>query len=95
MAVKRSFKNPDGIFDTDFITCSVWNIIAEKVCEFCRKGDLISVKARVQNNNYLDKDDKMIYSYEFIAEQVSFLQNSKNNDKEEDNDLVEVETDNK
>jgi single-strand DNA-binding protein len=95
LAVKRNFKNADGIFDTDFITCSVWNIIAEKVCEFCRKGDLISVKARVQNNNYLDKDDKKIYSYEFVAEQVSFLQNSKNNDKEEENDLVEVETDNK
>ena len=90
LAVKRNYKNADGIFETDFITCSVWNIIAEKVCEYCQKGDLISVKARVQNNNYLDKEEKMVYSYEFIAEQVSFLQNSKNNDKEEDSDVKEI-----
>ena len=48
------------------------------------------MKARVQNNNYLDKEEKMVYSYEFIAEQVSFLQNSKNNDKEEDSDFKEI-----
>ena len=82
LAVKRNFKNEDGIFDTDFITCSVWNVIAERVCEYCRKGDLISVKARVQNNNYVDKEERPVYSYEFIAEQVSFLQNSKNKNDE-------------
>lgn len=85
LAVKRPFKNVDGLYDTDFITCSVWNVIAQRVCEFCKKGDLISVKARVQNNNYIDKDENKIYTYEFIAESVSFMQS---NSKKE---LINVE----
>ncbi len=77
LAVKRNYKNSSGIYETDFIRCSVWNIIAEKVCEFCKKGDLISVKARVQNNNYTDKDENKVYTYEFIADQISFMQSRK------------------
>lgn len=84
MAVDRKFKNPDGKYETDFINCTVWNVVAEKLCEYCKKGDMDAVKARVQNNNYTDKNDNKVYSYEFIAEQVFFLQQSKKNkDKEE------------
>lgn len=82
LAVKRAFKNPNGVFETDFITCTIWNIIAKRVCEYCKKGDLISLKGRIQNNNYMDKDEKMVYSYEIIAEQVSFMQSSKKDEKE-------------
>ena len=74
VAVKRQYKNCDGIYESDFITCTVWNIIAERVCEYCRKGDVVSVKARIQNNNYTDKDDKKVYAYEIVAEQVAFVQ---------------------
>lgn len=74
VAVKRNFKNPDGIYDTDFITCTVWNVIAERVSEYCEKGSLISVKARIQNNNYTNKEDVKVYTYEIIAENISFMQ---------------------
>ena len=47
---------------------------------------MVSVKARVQNNNYIDKDDNKIYSYEFIADQISFMQAQKN---QEDEEIVE------
>lgn len=83
LAIKRQFKNSDGIYETDFITCTVWNVIAERVCEFCDKGDLISVKGRIQNNNYTDKDEKKVYTYEIVAEQISFMQ-SQNKDKVEE-----------
>lgn len=89
VAVKRPFKNSSGIYETDFIGCTVWNVIAEKVCEFCKKGDMVSVKARVQNNNYTDKDDNKVYSYEIIADQISFMQAQKN--KDEDDDAKESE----
>lgn len=82
IACKRSFKNSDGEYDTDFISCTVWNVIAKRVCEYCRKGDMISVKGRIQNNNYKDKDDNQVYSYEIIAEQVSFIQNKNKEEKE-------------
>lgn len=82
LAVKRQFKNSNGVYETDFITCTIWNVIASRVCEYCKKGDLISLKGRIQNNNYLDKDEKMVYTYDIIAEQVSFLQKDSNDKKE-------------
>lgn len=90
VAVKRQFKNSDGIYESDFISCTVWNVIAEKVCEFCRKGDVISVKARVQNNNYVDKDENKVYSYEFIADQVSFMTSQKGSDEEDGEESDEL-----
>lgn len=92
IAVKRQYKNSNGIYDTDFISCTVWNVIAERVCEYCKKGDIISVKARIQNNNYIDKDDKPIYSYEITAEQISFLQSQKSQEDDVERDeLVNAE----
>jgi len=88
LAVKRQFKNSDGIYETDFINCTVWNVIAEKVCEFCDKGDLISVKGRIQNNNYVGKDEKKVYTYEIVAEQISFMQS---HNKEKDEELTNAE----
>ena len=79
LAVKRALKNSDGIYETDFIGCTVWNVIAERICEYCHKGDLISVKGRIQNNNYI-KDEKMVYSYEIIADQISYIQSAKPSD---------------
>ena len=73
LAVNRPFRNADGIYETDYITCTVWNAIADRVCEYCKKGDMISVKARIQNNNYVDKNDNKVYTYEIIADQVSFM----------------------
>lgn len=83
VACKRPFKNSEGVYETDFISCNVWNVIAERVCEYCKKGDLISVKARLQNNNYTDKDNNKVYSYDVVADQVSFMQAEKKGQNEE------------
>ena len=64
------------------LTCTVWNVIAEKICEYCKKGDMVSLKARIQNNNYVDKDDKKVYTYEFIADQVIYMISAKNKEIE-------------
>lgn len=88
IAVKRPFKNSDGVYETDFINCTIWNVIAERVCEFCQKGDLISVKGRIQNNNYIDKNENKVYTYEIVAEQVSFMQAQ---NKENPEELISAE----
>ena len=41
LAIPRSYKNEEGIYDTDFITCKVWNGVAENVAEYCKKGDIV------------------------------------------------------
>lgn len=93
VACKRQYKNSDGIYEADFISCTVWNVIAERVCEYCKKGDLVSIKAHIQNNNYVDKDERQVYSYEIVADQISFMQSQKNENGEETEteDLVNAE----
>lgn len=76
LAVKRSYKNSDGIYDTDFIPCIIWNGIAENVAEFCRKGDLVGIKGRLQTDTY-EKDGKNITKLNVIAEKVTFLSSKK------------------
>ena len=42
LAVSRSFKNPDGVYDTDFFDCVLWEGLAKNACEYCKKGELFS-----------------------------------------------------
>ena len=76
LAVPRSFKNAEGIYDTDFIKCTLWNGIAETTCEYCKKGDVVGVKGRIQTSSYESNGEKK-YSMDIIAEKVSFLSSKK------------------
>lgn len=76
VAVPRSYKNVDGTYDTDFIQCTLWNGIAESTCEYCKKGDIVGVRGRIQTSNY-EKDGEKVYSMDVIAEKVSFLSSKK------------------
>ena len=48
IAVPRSYKNTQGIYETDFIRCTLWNGVAESTCEYCKKGDIVGIKGRIQ-----------------------------------------------
>lgn len=69
LAVPRNYKNENGEYETDFIPCTLWNGIAQNSCEYCRKGDLVGIKGRIQSN-----EDKSI---NVIAEKVTFLSSRK------------------
>ena len=64
LAVTRSYKNADGIYETDFIPVTLWQGIAENVKEYCKKGDLVGVRGRLQA-----REDKV----EVVGEKVTFL----------------------
>lgn len=72
LAVPRSFKNAEGIYETDFINCVLWKGIAESTVEYCKKGDLVGVKGRIQTRVY-EKDEEKKYTTEVVAEKVTFL----------------------
>ena len=86
IAVPRSFKNVDGSYDTDFIDCVAFDMIAENTKEYCSKGDIIGVKGRVQSR-VIEKDGKKENVMEIIAEKITFLSNR----KEEVEDLEEAD----
>ena len=47
LAVPRSYKNLNGEYDTDFISCVLWKGVAESTVEYCKRGDLVGIKAKV------------------------------------------------
>lgn len=73
LAVPRKFKNVDGIYETDFIRVVLWNNIALNTKEYCKCGDLLGIKGRLQVNAYKDSDNNTRYSTEVIGESITFL----------------------
>ena len=77
LAVNRNFKNSDGLYDTDFIRCILWNSVASTTTEYCHIGDVIGVKGRLQTSKYEDQNKKVHYIMDVIAERVTFLSTNK------------------
>lgn len=73
LAVPRNFKNSNGEYDTDFISCVLWKGIAESTVEYCKKGDLVGIKGRIQTRNVELEDETHRKYVEVIAEKVTFL----------------------
>ena len=82
LAVQRTFKNQEGIYEADFIRCILWNAIAASTTEYCHKGDIVGVKGRVQSRLVELEDKTKKYYMDVIAERVTFL--SSNNQKKAD-----------
>ena len=72
LAVPRSYKNADGEYDTDFINCVLWKGVAENTACYCKKGDLVGVRGRIQTRNYEYNNEKR-QAVELVAEKVTFL----------------------
>ena len=84
LAVARSYKNQNGEYDTDFLDCTLWTGIAENTAEYCKSGDVIGVKGRLQTWLLENEDGSKYKKVEIVAEKVTFLSSSRN-DKVIDN----------
>lgn len=71
IAVNRSFKNEDGEYETDKIKVYIWDKISESTKEYCKVGDTIGIKGRLQ-------EDKINGEMKIIAERVTFLSSKSN-----------------
>ena len=83
LAIPRSFKNVDGNYDTDFINCVSFDTVANNVKEYCKKGDIVGIKGRLQSRviekENEDKDKE--YVMEVICEKVTFLSSKHKEDE--------------
>lgn len=73
IAVPRSYKNNKGEYDTDFIDCTLWMGVAENAVEYCKKGDLLGIKGRLQTRSYETAEEKKRFVTEVVAEKVTYL----------------------
>ena len=80
LAVPRSYKNADGIYETDFIDCTLWNGIANNLFEYCKKGDMVGVRGSLRTDNY-EKEGKLMTKLNLFAERVTFLSSREKSEK--------------
>lgn len=71
IGVRRSFKNADGNYDSDFFNCVAWRGAAEIVRKDLKKGDRVTIQGAVQNRTYEDKDGVKHYTVEIIVSEVA------------------------
>lgn len=77
IAIPRSYKNADGEYETDFVDCILWGGVATNTAEYCKKGDLIGIKGRIQTNNFETNNGDKRKITQVIAEKITFLSSNK------------------
>ena len=82
IAVQRSYKNADSVYETDFLDVVSFGPMAETTCEYCQKGDMVGVKGRVETSSYENEDGEKRKSTQIIADRITFLSSSKNKETE-------------
>ena len=82
IAVQRSYKNADGVYETDFLDVVSFGPMAETTAEYCQKGDMVGVKGRVETSSYENEDGEKRKSTQIIADRITFLSSSKNKETE-------------
>ncbi len=75
LAVPRTYRNSDGIYETDFLRCVLWNGIAKKAGEYCKKGDIVCLKGRLQVRSYEEGEEKKFIT-EVIVDSLAFVCNA-------------------
>lgn len=83
VAVPRSFKNMNGEYETDFIECMLWEHTAKNTVTYCKKGNIVGVKGRIQSRTVEITKEEKRNILEIVAEKVTFLSPSNKEDREE------------
>lgn len=72
VAVQRNFKDKDGNYIADFISCVAWRAQAEFISKYFSKGSAIQVRGSMQNANYTDANGVKHYAMECLVDHIEF-----------------------
>lgn len=95
LAVGRPYKNQDGEYDTDFLDCTLWSGVAENTAEYCKTGDIVGIRGRIQSRIIEKEDGSKNKIMEIVADKVTFLSSSSNlksvNNDNNDEDILKLD----
>ena len=60
LALNRNYNSADGQ-QADYISCVVWNKVAENVAQYCAKGSLVGVEGRLRSRSYDNAQGQRVY----------------------------------
>lgn len=93
VAVNRKFKNANGEYEADFITCVAWRQTAEFVSRYFSKGSMICVEGSLRTGSYQDRNHQDVthYTTDLYVDNVEFC-GSKQNNGEQTRQTTTVQT---
>ena len=65
--------NRFGTEHIDFPQVNVWGKQAENCGKYLKKGSKVAVEGSISTNKYTNKDGKVIYTTEVLAQNIEFL----------------------
>lgn len=77
MAVNKQTKNDKGEYEANFINCVIFNKSVEFMQKYTNKGDMVEITGSLQTSNYKDKDGKIIYKTEVVADKIELVSSKK------------------
>ena len=92
IAVDRKIK-VEGQPDADFFTCTSFGKQAEFVERYLKKGTMILITGRLQNDSYTNKEGQKVTSTKIMTEEVEFAESKKDGQTEqrtENNDFLSI-----
>jgi len=81
ITVPRNYKNENAEYEVDNINILFTNGIIQNIKNYCKKGDLIAVKGRLEKRQ-VNPNEKVDYITELVAEKVTILSNNKGGNDE-------------
>ena len=73
LAVDRRFKR-DGQPDADFFDCVSFGRQAEFAEKYLHQGTKLVIQGRLQNDNYTDREGRMVYRTQIVVENQEFAE---------------------
>lgn len=72
IGVNRNYKKQDGVELIDDFKITLFQSLAEDVCEKVKKGKGIIISGRLQQNNYNKNENEVYYRPELVGEKVTY-----------------------
>ena len=73
-AVQTSRKGANGKYLTVFLNCKAWNTTAEKIAQYCKKGDKLGITASITNEDYINQAGTKIIKIGFNINNFDLLE---------------------
>ena len=83
LAVNKDYKNEEGKYDADFISCVAFKGLAETIGKYVHKGDRFGVVGKISTRKYENNEGKTIYVTEVKVDDIEFLEPKKDTDAPE------------
>ena len=73
LAITRKYKNANGDYEADFISCKAFSKTGELISQYCKQGDLVGIEGNLRTGSYTDKSGNKRYTTDVMVEGIEFL----------------------